>query len=191
MTGYSSVFDLKLPREYRTSLRNHNIKHALKQYTNQIDESFRDVLKSLDLIGNYQCLESKETIPYSFICDKVQHCRDNTDENECIYEECPASMFTCNNGECVDQNTEGIQVIFFTIKYLRDVKRCCQLTLGLKIILGQQNRGVKGFIFVLNEITVISFSLLLFGRIVMIYQMSFYSTHVKQTLSTHWRILRV
>ena len=49
----------------------------------------------------FLCERSLESLHYTLVCDHIQHCDDNTDEDFCQFSLCPISWFRCRNGQCV------------------------------------------------------------------------------------------
>ena len=45
-----------------------------------------------------------ETVHYSLVCDRIQHCSDASDENWCEFESCDGDAFVCLNKQCVHQD---------------------------------------------------------------------------------------
>ena len=52
-------------------------------------------------IAMFVCARSHESLHYTVVCDHIQHCGDNTDENFCQFSPCPMSLFQCQNGQCI------------------------------------------------------------------------------------------
>ena len=53
-------------------------------------------------IAMFVCERSRESLHYSLVCDHIQHCEDNTDEDFCHLSVCPVSWFRCRNGQCIE-----------------------------------------------------------------------------------------
>ena len=53
-------------------------------------------------IAMFVCERSRESVHYSLVCDHIQHCEDNTDEDFCHLSVCPVSWFRCRNGQCIE-----------------------------------------------------------------------------------------
>ena len=49
----------------------------------------------------FVCERSHESVHYTLVCDHIQHCADNTDEDFCHYSPCPTSWGRCKNGQCI------------------------------------------------------------------------------------------
>ena len=49
----------------------------------------------------FVCERSHESLHYTLVCDHIQHCADNTDEDFCEYSPCPTSWDRCKNGQCI------------------------------------------------------------------------------------------
>ena len=50
----------------------------------------------------FVCERSHEALHYTPpVCDRIQHCEDNTDEDFCVFTTCPFSSFRCQNGQCI------------------------------------------------------------------------------------------
>ena len=49
----------------------------------------------------FVCERSHETLHYTLVCDHIQHCADNTDEDFCQYSPCPTPSGGCKNGQCI------------------------------------------------------------------------------------------
>ena len=49
----------------------------------------------------FVCERSRAAVHYTLVCDRIQHCADNTDEDFCQYSACPFSSFRCENGQCI------------------------------------------------------------------------------------------
>ena len=49
----------------------------------------------------FVCERSHESLHYTLVCDHIQHCADNTDEDFCHYSPCPTSRDRCKNGQCI------------------------------------------------------------------------------------------
>ena len=49
----------------------------------------------------FVCERSHESLHYTLVCDHIQHCADNTDEDFCHYSPCPTSRSRCKNGQCI------------------------------------------------------------------------------------------
>ena len=52
-------------------------------------------------IAMYVCERSRESLHYTLVCDRIEHCDDNTDEDFCQFSACPVSWFRCRNGQCI------------------------------------------------------------------------------------------
>ena len=52
-------------------------------------------------IAMFVCERSRESLHYTLVCDHIQHCEDNTDEEFCHFSLCPISWFRCQNGQCI------------------------------------------------------------------------------------------
>ena len=52
-------------------------------------------------IPMFVCERSHESLHYTLVCDHIQHCADNTDEDFCQYSSCPTSSGGCKNGQCI------------------------------------------------------------------------------------------
>ena len=52
-------------------------------------------------IAMFVCERSHETLHYTLVCDHIQHCEDNTDEDFCYFSPCPPSRFRCLSGQCI------------------------------------------------------------------------------------------
>ena len=52
-------------------------------------------------IAMFVCERSHEALHYTLVCDHIQHCDDNTDENFCQFAPCPVSWFRCRNSQCI------------------------------------------------------------------------------------------
>ena len=52
-------------------------------------------------IPMFVCERSHESVHYTLVCDHIQHCADNTDEDFCHYSPCPTSWDRCKNGQCI------------------------------------------------------------------------------------------
>lgn len=52
----------------------------------------------------FLCESGHQTVHYTVVCDHVQHCWDNSDENFCEYQACPAGFQPCKNKQCVANN---------------------------------------------------------------------------------------
>ena len=57
-------------------------------------------------VSMFVCENSHETLHYTLVCDRIQHCADNTDEDFCQFSPCSASSFRCQNGQCITLNQE-------------------------------------------------------------------------------------
>ena len=49
----------------------------------------------------FVCERSHEALHYTLVCDHIQHCDDNTDEDFCEFAPCPVSWFRCRNSQCI------------------------------------------------------------------------------------------
>ena len=60
-------------------------------------------------IDMFMCERSHESLHYTLVCDHIQHCDDNTDEDFCPFFPCPFSWFRCQSGQCIttDQLCDG------------------------------------------------------------------------------------
>ena len=60
-------------------------------------------------IAMFVCERSRESLHYTLVCDHIQHCEDNTDEDFCPFLPCPFSWFRCQSGQCIttDQLCDG------------------------------------------------------------------------------------
>ena len=45
----------------------------------------------------FMCSDQFERIPYPLVCDHRPDCRDHSDENFCVFTECPGASFQCGN----------------------------------------------------------------------------------------------
>ena len=52
-------------------------------------------------IPMFVCERSRRYLHYTLVCDHIQHCTDNTDEDFCHYPPCPTSWGRCKNGQCI------------------------------------------------------------------------------------------
>ena len=52
-------------------------------------------------IAMFVCERSHEAVDYTLLCDHIQHCADNTDENFCHFSPCSISEFRCQIGQCI------------------------------------------------------------------------------------------
>jgi len=52
-------------------------------------------------IAMFVCERSHEALHYTLVCDHIQHCDDNTDEDFCEFAPCPVSWFRCRNSQCI------------------------------------------------------------------------------------------
>ena len=52
-------------------------------------------------IAMFVCERSYEALHYTLVCDHIQHCDDNTDEDFCQFFPCPPSAFRCRSGQCI------------------------------------------------------------------------------------------
>ena len=52
-------------------------------------------------IPMFVCERSHEAVHYTLVCDNMQHCDDNTDEDFCDSAPCPPSRFRCLSGQCI------------------------------------------------------------------------------------------
>ena len=52
-------------------------------------------------VAMFVCERSRESLHYTLVCDHIQHCEDNTDEDFCQFSPCPVSWFRCRKGQCV------------------------------------------------------------------------------------------
>ena len=52
-------------------------------------------------IPMFVCERSHEALHYTLVCDHIQHCEDNTDEDFCYFSPCPPSRFRCLSGQCI------------------------------------------------------------------------------------------
>ena len=52
----------------------------------------------------FVCERHRETLHDTLVCDHIQHCADNTDEDFCQYVLCPFYLFRCENGQCISQD---------------------------------------------------------------------------------------
>lgn len=51
---------------------------------------------------DFQCASGR-CVPKSSRCDRIAHCRDRSDERDCLYEPCPKDKFSCaNHSQCLD-----------------------------------------------------------------------------------------
>ena len=57
-------------------------------------------------VSMFVCENSHETLHYTLVCDRIQHCADNTDEDFCQLSPCSASSFRCQNGQCIALHQE-------------------------------------------------------------------------------------
>ena len=57
-------------------------------------------------VSMFVCENSHETLHYTLVCDRIQHCADNTDEDFCQFYPCSASSFQCQNGQCIALHQE-------------------------------------------------------------------------------------
>ena len=57
-------------------------------------------------VSMFVCEYSHETLHYTLVCDRIQHCADNTDEDFCQFSPCSASSFRCQNGQCIALHQE-------------------------------------------------------------------------------------
>ena len=55
-------------------------------------------------VSMFVCERHRETLHYTLVCDHIQHCADNTDEDFCQYVLCPFYLFTCENGQCISRD---------------------------------------------------------------------------------------
>ena len=51
-------------------------------------------------LSMFVCERHRETLHYTLVCDHIQHCEDNTDEEFCQYPVCPFNFFLCDSGQC-------------------------------------------------------------------------------------------
>ena len=60
-------------------------------------------------VAMFVCERSHQSLHYSLVCDHIQHCDDNTDEDFCPFFPCPFSWFRCQSGQCIttDQLCDG------------------------------------------------------------------------------------
>ena len=59
-----------------------------------------------DTIDMFVCEYSHETLHYTLVCDRIQHCADNTDEDFCQFSPCSDSSFRCQTGQCIALHQE-------------------------------------------------------------------------------------
>ena len=52
-------------------------------------------------IPTFVCERSHVALHYTLVCDHIQHCEDNSDEDFCQFSPCPPSWFRCQNGQCI------------------------------------------------------------------------------------------
>ena len=52
-------------------------------------------------ITMFVCERSHKAVDYTLLCDHIQHCEDNTDENFCHFSPCSISEFRCQTGQCI------------------------------------------------------------------------------------------
>ena len=57
-------------------------------------------------VSMFVCENSHETLHYTLVCDRIQHCADNTDEDFCQFSPCSASSFRSQNGQCIALHQE-------------------------------------------------------------------------------------
>ena len=55
-------------------------------------------------IPMFLCERSEAALHYTLVCDHIQHCEDNTDENFCHFSPCPFAWYRCRNGQCIMRN---------------------------------------------------------------------------------------
>ena len=55
-------------------------------------------------IAMFVCERSRESLHYSLVCDHIQHCEDNTDEDFCQFSPCPVSWIRCLNDQCITRD---------------------------------------------------------------------------------------
>ena len=53
-------------------------------------------------IAMFVCERSHEALHYTLVCDRIQHCDDNTDEDFCEFSPCPTFWFRCQNSQCIN-----------------------------------------------------------------------------------------
>ena len=52
------------------------------------------------LLPHFACADGVGRVPYSLVCDHRQDCRDNSDEDFCVFRSCERpGDFQCNNGQ--------------------------------------------------------------------------------------------
>ena len=49
----------------------------------------------------FPCEGSRQTVHYTVVCDHVQHCSDNTDEDFCEFQSCSNDTISCQNKQCI------------------------------------------------------------------------------------------
>ena len=64
-------------------------------------ESMTSCLLGSVTVPMFVCERSHEAVHYTLVCDHIQHCDDNTDEDFCQFSPCPASWFRCKSGQCI------------------------------------------------------------------------------------------
>ena len=52
-------------------------------------------------IAMFVCERSHKAVDYTLLCDHIQHCEDNTDENFYHFSPCSISEFRCQTGQCI------------------------------------------------------------------------------------------
>ena len=52
-------------------------------------------------IPMFACERSHVALHYTLVCDHIQHCEDNSDEDFCQFSPCLPSWFRCQNGQCI------------------------------------------------------------------------------------------
>ena len=52
-------------------------------------------------VAMFVCERSHQSLHYSLVCDHIQHCDDNTDEDFCHFFPCPFNWLRCRSGTCI------------------------------------------------------------------------------------------
>ncbi|KAK7094889.1 hypothetical protein V1264_006377 [Littorina saxatilis] len=56
------------------------------------------------LLESYRCESWEQRVPYSLLCDRRDDCRDQSDEDFCVFKPCNLTVeFECHNKQCVER----------------------------------------------------------------------------------------
>ena len=93
-------------------LENKQKSKTLSSISKHNRKSTSDFLQNtVNSVHMFECKSANKFIHYTLVCNHIQNCPANSDENFCIYESCPyPDYFKCTSGECIpfSQTLDGV-----------------------------------------------------------------------------------